>query len=1094
MSRIRLVTLTLIGCLFTCTSAHAQNIYASLTGTVTDQSGAVMPGATITALNVDTGFKRSAVSDARGDYLLLQLPIGNYTITAEGQGFRTEARAGIVLQVDQRARADFKLQVGATTETVQVTASAPLVQSETSAIGQVINNTQVIELPLNGRNFNQLPLIVVGAQPAPPVGTTASGFSTGGARGNMNNYLLDGVDNQEPGVITVSFSPSVEMIQEFKLDQNAYSAELGRYSGAQINVSTKSGTNRFHGSLFEFIRNDKLDAKNFFDSPTTPKPALKRNQFGASIGGPIIKDKTHFFFVWESTKLRQALTGRTAVPTEAFLRGDFSALLVQGNPYSSAVQGRPIQLVHPTTRVPFANNQIPANLFDPVGVKIAAIYPRPNLSQANSTVNFLSNPVLINDPNQWSIRGDHRFSNKDSVLVRYSRNTAFASDPFASPGNQTVIPGYAQLTDSERLNGVVSYTRVISANVVNEVRLGYTKLWNNIRPTDPTTNAAAALGITQLDPNAYLPQYSGTPTINVSGFGGIGYPAPIPQSRVNNTFQIINNLSWTKGSHALKFGLNLLQFQIYQALNGNLRGTFTFSGQFSAGLTSGFGIADVLLGFPSAVSRFILTGPNPRNYQIHDTHGFYAQDDWKVTSKLTLNLGMRYELDLPVYYKGGQMASFNPKLGVIQIPSTVRSDLDPRRYTFPTRIPVPIQTYEGSRLCQTDKNNLAPRAGFAYRPFNDNKTSVRGGYGIFYNIDPFNSTCGSGTMLWRFTQSSNPIGATAPPTLTLANPFPAAVLGAALPLDYNVPELHLSPYMQQWNLSVERELKPSLVGEVRYVGSKGAKLPVTLNINQAVLGAGAVATRRPFASLGLTGNITGTAYAAASNYHALSLRVEKRMSNGLSFLAGYTWSKAIDTSGGLVPQNSLNLSADRGLATFDMRHRFISSYTWELPFGKGQRFGKDLHPFLNVMAGGWQFSGIFVTNSGTALTPVVTGDISLTGGGADRPNILRNPNLDNPAPERWFDTTAFAVATNGQFGNAGRGVIAGPGATNLDFSFQKYFSIREGHRLQFRAEMFNAFNHPNFLSPNLTANSPLFGRVTSAQPGRQMQLALRYSF
>ncbi len=540
--------------------------------------------------------------------------------------------------------------------------------------------------------------------------------------------------------------------------------------------------------------------------------------------------------------------------------------------------------------------------------------------------------------------------------------------------------------------------------------------------------------------------------------------------------------------------MNLLQFQIYQALNGALRGTFTFSGQFSAGFTSGFGVADLLLGYPSGVSRFVFTGPNPRTYQIHNTHGFFAQDDWKVTPKLTLNLGVRYELDQPVYFKGGQMGAFNPLTGAIQIPSTVRPETDPRKYTFPTRIPVPIQTYEGNRLCQTDKNNLAPRVGAAYRPFKDNKTSIRAGYGIFYNIDPFNSTCGSGTMLWVFTQASAPLGANAAPTLTLANPFPAAVLAASLPLTYNVPEQHVTPYMQQWNLSVEREIKPSLVAEVRYLGSKGTHLPVTLNINQAVQGAGAVNTRRPFASLGLTGNITGTAYAAASNYHALNVRLEKRMSQGLTFLAGYAWSKAIDTSTGLVPQNSLNLSADRGLATFDLRHRVIFSYTYELPFGRGRQFLKDLPAIPQIVLGGWQFSGIFVTQSGTALTPVITGDNSLTGGGADHPNILRNPTLDNPTPERWFDTTAFALATAGQFGNVGRGVIAGPGTTNLDFGFQKYFRIREGHQLQFRAELFNALNHPNFLNPNLTANSSLFGRITAAQAGRQIQLALRYSF
>ena len=538
----------------------------------------------------------------------------------------------------------------------------------------------------------------------------------------------------------------------------------------------------------------------------------------------------------------------------------------------------------------------------------------------------------------------------------------------------------------------------------------------------------------------------------------------------------------------MKFGVDLTRFELYQNVNINVRGSFTFNGQYS-----GYSLADMLLGYPSQTSKLQLPGPL-WNYGVNASRTFYALDNWQVSRRLTLNLGLRYELDPPVLYKGGQQAGFNPLLGVIQIPNQTNPSINPLTHPAPIPIPVPIQQVSGNTICNEDRTNFAPRLGAAYRPFNNNKVVVRGGFGTFYNLPPTNTSCGSSSMLWQYSETF--VGALAgnTPNITLNSPFPQTLLSSAFTPTANYPARHITPRVYQYNADFEWELAPNLLFEVGYIGSLGNDLPLAININQAVQGSGTVNSRRPFASLGLLNTITLNSYTSSTNYNGLLLHLEKRTSHGATFLVNYTYSHAFDT-GAASLQNVYNIAANYGPASADLRQRFVASYVYQLPFGRGRWKGSNWNRVEDLFLGGWQTGGIFTAQTGFPLTSTISGlDNSQTGQLADRPNVTGSTRLPNPSHTKWFNTAAFSQPPTGQFGNEATGAIVGPGLVDLDFSLIKNYKFRDTNNIEVRAELFNSFNHPNFLNPTTTFNSPSFGVITTAEPGREVQFGVRYSF
>lgn len=1072
-----------------------QNIYASLTGVVMDESGAVIPGVNITITNAGTGLTRTIVTDERGNYLVPLLPIGNYTISAELTGFRKELRTGIILQVDQTAREDFRLLVGEITEVLEVTAVAPLVKSETSSVGNVIDTTKVVELPLNGRDFKNLALLVPNAMPTAQ-GTTHStrgGFNVAGTREIANNYMLDGVDNNDPTVNLFTLKPSIEIIQEFKVQTNSYSAESGRYSGGQINVTTKSGTNDLHGSLFEFLRDASVDAKNFFDKPGDPIPPFTRHQFGGSLGGPIAKDKTHFFVAYEGIRLRRSETLVASVPIPEFKKGDFSALLAPSNPWTK----RTTQLVDPVTGRPFAGNIIPDERIHRISRQIAAKYPEANRAQ-DAIANFLSNPLSTNDIHQYTYRIDHQLTKSIRMFGRHTFSRDRLWDAYDHFHNPTKLPGWGRVEPTDTQHIVLSTTFILNPQFINELRLGHNR-FKQSRSAIDKSDGVQILGIPIDDPRVHEGITRGWPLFNITGFDAVGSSSGQPQDRHDNTYQVVDNISYIRGTHSIKAGLDLLKFQEFE-IGTPGRGRFDFNGQYT-----GFALADFLLGLPRQTERRLVA--EVWGYPEHYAHGFYVQDDWKARPNLTVNIGVRYEMDRPMREVYNRMARFDPVRNLLLLPRTNDPRFAPSgpllkplidRY-YPS-VKTPIVVGDKDTVWNTDYNNFAPRLGLAWRPFNNNTTVVRAGYGIFYDVMLVGNDYQSfthGAAPFKYTQTFT--ADLRVPNITMDNPFPENFVLPELSPNA-IADKYQMPYSQQMNLGIEREITPNLLVEIGYVGNTGIRLAHRRNINQAIPGPGPVQSRRPYPWFG---NINFREQSGRSAYHSMQLRVEKRYSAGSSLLMAYTFGKSIDNdsqsegAGGAGVQNHYDWKTNnKGLSSFDVRQRLAFSYVYELPFGPRRRFGSNWPAAARYVLGGWEVAGIVSLQSGRPITVTYSGDWSGTGQLADRPNLIGKASL--PRGERsitrWFNTDAFVMPARGQFGNAGRGLLTGPGLNNVDFSLKKDYRFHEHHNVQFRAEFFNFFNHPNFEYPNRSINSSQFGRIFGATESRQIQFGLRYSF
>jgi carboxypeptidase family protein len=1057
-------------------TALAQTPTATVTGQARDASGAAIAGARVVARNVQTNIEREAVTSENGDYTIPLLNVGEYQVSVEKQGFKKAVQTGLVLQVDQKARLDFTLRIGQVSESVEITAATSLVQTDSASVGTVIDNKRVLELPLNSREFYALALTAPRVLP-PAQGSTLSfrgGFNVAGSSEVSNNFTLNGIDNNDTGINGPSFRPSIDAIQEFKMLSGIYSAEYGRNSGGQVVINTKSGTNQFHGSAYEFLRNQALDARNFFLrlKPGEKAPSFKRNLFGGSFGGPIVNDKTFFFVSYEGLRLRQSVASLATVPTTAMLNGDF--------------RGLPVKVVNPFTGQEFATpNVIDPALINPIGQALAKFFPTPTTATPAGQLpsnNYNFSATRRENYNQISSRFDHTLSAKDSLYGTYNYYDNPAFEPSNALCGSRVLPGFGCNTGlTTQLIGIVE-THTFTSNLTNEVRVGFNRLRQPRIQEDDSVDFVNQFKI----PGTFFgetPFNGGVPQVAINGFSTIGGATNLPQDRRDNTYQFVDNLIWIKSAHTLKFGFDVRRFQSNLYFISQGRGIFNFNTPANSTTvpTSGNPFADLLLGIPTSTQR---NPRGPSTYSRTSSFNVYAQDDWKVNSRLTLNLGLRWELNTPMTEKYNTIASFDPKTGQIRAAG---------------------QNGVPSNLFKYDYNNLAPRVGFAWQPLGDSKTVVRGGAGFFYNVQP----AGNGFlgMLFNFPfrlpQQFNS-SRTAP--ITLSNPFPGSVPTTA-PTNGTltmtaIDENFDTAYITQWGLSVQRGVGSDLVFEIGYLGSKGTHLPLNRNLNQATAGPGTTAqvqARRPYPQFG---NITWIESVANSSYHSMELKAEKRYTKGLSLLGSYTFSKSIDNSPGIstasnassaVAQNAFDLRAERGLSDFDVRHRFVANTIWEIPLGKGHKvFGGGT---LAHVFGGWQASGILSLQTGRPFTAVLNGDISNTLNRNDRPNLVGDPNSGPKTVEQWFNKAAFQTQGVGSFGTAGRNVIIGPGLQNFDFALSRNFNVTERFRVQFRTELFNAFNHANFNYPAATANAPqTFGQITSALDPRQMQFGLKVIF
>jgi len=1053
-------------------TTYAQTATATLVGRTTDEAEAVLPGVKITLTQTTTGQTRTVTSDESGNYVFLLLPAGKYQLTAELAGFQRLVRSEFELQVDQRAGLDLPLKAGQITETVEIKDEASILQTESASVGTVISQEKIVRLPLNGREFQQLALLVPGAVPAAQ-GSSLSfrgGFNVGGARESSNQFLLDGADNNNSSANQYVFRPSVDMIQEFKVQTNSYSAEFGRGAGGQVNIITKSGTNEYHGNAFEFLRNSAFDAKNFFDLPTS-SPSFKRNQFGATFGGPLPflnfgeggpvfnsgKNRTFFFLSYEGLRLRQGVTRSAAVPSLLAREGNFGANARIRDPQRAG------NCNATDTTACFPNGIIPTNRINPIGLAIVRAFPMPN-NASDPVRNLVSTLSRPQDADQFSVRVDHRISEKANIFFRYSINQDQQIDVFDTLVGtiNTNLPGFGR-DDNQRTKSIsLSYTQIINPRTVNEFRFGYNFL-KQIRAPENKTDAVTALGLIGLSSD---PRTFGFPAFRVTGFDPLGDNVQLPQERSDSTYQFIDNITLQRGAHTIKAGFDLRPFRSVNFNPGSSRGDFRFTGLYTNN-----GLADLLLGLIAQDTRGVGSAERVR---LQKSYGFYVQDDWKVNRRLTFNLGLRYELNPPLTEPNNLLSNFDVATRGIIIAG---------------------QNGLGRQVYNTDKNNFAPRVGFAWQPF-DQKTVIRGGYGIYYDLPIVGNELGAlyGNPPFRSVSTFN--GTLANP-ISLNNPFPTQSLGAATLSPTGVQRDLQTSYLQNFSLGMQREILKDLVVEISYIGNKGTNLLRNRNINQAVLGAGSIASRRPFAGFG---NIPFRESSASSNYHSLQARAEKRFAQGFTFLASYTFSKAIDDSSGVPastatsnnPQNSFDLRSERGLSEFDVRHRFVASFIYELPFGKGKQFLQS--GIAAQIFGNFEIAGIVAAQTGRPFTPRISSDRSNTGQLQDRPNIVGNPRLDNPDPQLWFNTAAFAIPATGTFGNAGRNILTGPGYSNTDVAVVKRIGFGEARNLELRAEFFNLFNRPNFDLPNAVADSAQFGRIFSAGPARQIQFGTKFTF
>lgn len=1078
---------------------------SSIQGIVEDETKAALSGAKIKIRNHATGVVTETTTNDGGLYSAPFLTPGTYEVTAVAEGFSQVTQDNLKLDVGQTARLDFKLAVGALVQSVEVSAAATLLDSETTSVGQVIDNKRIVEMPLNKRNYLELARLAPGVLPSSTLGVGArtgnyeAGIVAMGTRAYQTNILLDGVDNSSRsgggplGYQAQATKPSVDAVGEFKVVTNNFSAEYGYRMGAKVMVTIKSGSNQIHGSAYEFLRNDVFDGTNFFANRSgSPKPAYRQNQFGGTVGGALIQDKTFYFFSYEGTRIRLGRSLLSTVPSAAAKSGDFSKERLNLNqiydPLTTSGSGAA------ATRLPFPNNVIPPSRFDSVSAGLLALYPSSNVAgREYLDNNYFRSPSDSDDSNQIDFRIDHNFSASDRVFFRYSirRQDKLTNGP---------LPTEAGGSGGERVNlrgdnFAASWTRSFTPRLFNEARFGFTNF-----PTKFDTLLQEPLNAKYGIKNAPGDSFNdginqGFAGFSISGYATLGIGCCWPNQNNLVNAHIADNLLWQLGRHSLKFGFEMRRANLFREASRNRRGQFTFNKVYTSQLpnvaasrtATGNGLADMLLGWSSQT-----TVGNPAGEgAIVPSWAGYIQDDWKITSRLTLNLGLRWDLFQGAYYPEGVAVGRGGVSAFLTEFSGVQPG-DPRYETFER------PKDSGDCGCEQDYNNFAPRVGLAFQL--TPKTVLRSGAGIFFaeadstysyfvNQTPdFTEVTVNGTNTDKAAQVSDGFAVV---QLPASAPVPGTGISTR-------PKNIVSQYSSQWFFDLQRELPGAIVLTLGYQGSKSTKLALTRNINNPGPHPSIPANQRLLRPQ-WTG-VSLTQMGANANFNAFTARAEKRFAKGLTFLSSYTWSHNIDQntesldSGFDSPANPYNFSAERGNSNLDHRHAFVTSATYEVPFGRGRAFGGSASKLVDVFLGGWQIGGILTLRSGFPFEVTYPGDPQ-NSGTTNRGNRVASGVLDNPTIDRWFDEMAFVASAPGVYGNNGRNVLFGPGTRNLDATLAKRFTLPiEGHTLQFRFESFNFTNTPKFGQPFGGLRASNTATITTADEPRRIQLGLKYVF
>jgi hypothetical protein len=1103
---MRFVRSSLALSLFVCLNLPAQQITGNIRGTVTDPSGAVIHGAAVTVRQAETGLSRASTTDRNGNYVLLELPIGHYSLRVTEEGFQEYVQDGITLSVNETASVSPHLAVGSEKEQVLVSADAELIEPTVTSMGKVVQQRELEDLPLNGRNFSQLGLLQPGVVPLTPGVAEAGGslrngqgYAVNGQRPESNNFLIDGANNFNGVDGGFVLRPPIDAISQFRIITHNANAEFGNALGSTTNLVTRSGTNELHGTLWEFLRNDAVDANNYFAQTKEP---LKQNQFGATVGAPIKRDKAFVFGFYEGFRNRQGESALTTVPSVKQRAGDFSELCTEG--FTAGFCNNPQhQLFNVFANAPYPNNQVPQNQINSVSQNLLTFFPLPNAG-----TNLLSTTqTLRNDSDQFGIKVDHYLTSRDMLNFRYMFNQLSQLDPL-SPGGASV-PGFPVGEDQRAQNFVAQETHTFSPTLIGVARFSY--LRNKFLFGEREDHRSPSTLGFQYTPS--LDAATGPPFIQVNGYATVGDPITGPRNTYEDVFDYSASLSWVRGKHELKFGGGY-QHQRINVLQGiATNGFFVFVP---------FPVTDAFASFLTGQPVVFLQGIGDFSRGIRgNSANWYVQDTYKVTSRLTVNAGLRYELPEPYTEIHNRMTLFEPGKQSQILPNAPAGLLYPGDHGVP------------AGLIATDKKAFAPRVGIAWQPGSNSSSLLTAAYGLFYEPyytgqggplqSPISAPPYLGTPQVSLPNFADPFNGNPPAAGTFSTPLTNLTLSPTLTL----------PYTQDWDLNLQHSFASDWLIEIGYVGTKGTHLPRFIEANPAVFVPGTANgqpisnssnadQRRLYSGCTLvdspgscqfssTGEIAGI---ANSSYNAMEASMRKRFNHGLSFLLSYTWSKTIDdvssfniTGSAAKPvagendlaQNPFNLAAERGLSLFDARNRFVASYEWALPFWN--------HPdnWYQTALGGWHLDGIATLMSGTPFTVFDSNDVSaqgsapeITGFSSQRPNLVGNPNSGPRKVSAWVDSSAFQrldpTANAGQFGTEGRNVNIGPAYADWDFAALKNFKVTESKQFQFRTELFNVLNRANFRLPDSDISSPTFNHVLAAQAPRQVQFALKFMY
>jgi hypothetical protein len=1073
----------IMACVLHASLAFAQFNTGEIGGIVRDSSGGVLPGVAVTATHPASGTVVERTTDLEGRYFLPALRIGRWEITAALTGFAAQKEA-LVLESGRTLALDFTLGVQGLSEALTVEAIAPLLQTTNAEISDVIENREVVQLPLNGRTFINLAQLSDGVV-IPPGGTRGGALgqagqlpNVGGQRSGHNIYLVDGAKVTDELFNNLVLNPSIDSIEEFKIQKSMYPAEFGGKASALINVVTRAGANAFRGSLFEFHRNETFDSKNFFQAANEPLPPLRQNQFGGAIGGPIVSNRSFFFGSYEGTKLRRSQTTVFSVPTAAARSGNFAGLASICDP-----------LTIPTTGVcqPFANNQIPATRIDRIATAFLGNVPLPTAS-ANFQ-NLAATEELTRDLHQFSARLDHKLGVSDQLLARFSTFDAEDLQPFGTSALQeSLVPGFGRTLTTHTRNVVASHTRVFSSSKLNEMRFSWMRVTGGqvgLNEGNPFASQVGLLGVST------DPRDTGFPQISTGGFYSTMGDPTVNTTRNTQNFELFDNFTWDRGAHRLKFGAYYYNLRLRPVQADNARGAFTYTGQFS-----GNAFADFLLGYPTtAVSGIGRGDEDGRTRWLH----LYAQDDWKARDNLTFNLGLRYEYNQHMYDADNRLSSIDLDAARFVIASDENDAIHSSADSLLPLIPIPYVTSNqagwGRGLLDPSAVRLAPRLGFALA-LDNSRAVVRGGYGIFLNQWAYSvQTAFARNLPFFFVKQVDVPSTQTVPTFQTQNILTSNATGT---IGGNIMDFAYSvEYSQTWSGGLQYALTPVTLLDVFYMGTwtLGADNATVHNIPEP--GPGPIQARRPIPQLS---RINSIRFDGKSIYHGITLKAERRLANSVAYNVSYTWSDSKDdaSSPGATeaetnfPQNVRNIFDETGewaLSSFNHTHQFIASGVYQLPFFRGSG------GVAQAVLGDWRANAIFTALSGSPFTVNLSVDRANIGAGpAQRPDQMCDPNDGPRTVTQWFNTSCFALQAPFTFGNAPRNSVLGPGFANMDFALAKTWQVAGTSQLEFRWEIFNLFNRANFNLPNRIFGNPSFGRISSAKNPREMQFGVRFSF